>query len=178
MIKYTPHPIYCLIPYLDHNLDNHYDKLIPLVPPTMLRPIMLGVSALGGRCRPLSFSKTSMSPSSIMSPRQLPATGLKYSDLSYAQSNTLVHTHTTPFQSLLPSTSTTRMSQTRQASSNTSTISTPTSSAPTFGKDNNTTVSALGLGVAVVLAAWGIYENINNPAAVKAKAITDATNPH
>ena len=68
------------------------------------------------------------------------------------------------------------MSQTRQASSNTSTISTPASSAPTFGSDNNTTVSALGLGVAVVLAAWGIYENVKNPAAVKAKAITDATN--
>ena len=147
----------------------------------MLRPIMLGVSALGGRCRPLSFFKTSsMSSSAIMSPRQLPLTGLKYSDLRYAQSNTLVHTHTTPFQSLKTSTSTTRMSQTRQASSNTrsntSTISTPTSSAPTFGKDNNTTVSALGLGVAVVLAAWGIYENVKNPAAVKAKAITDATN--
>jgi hypothetical protein len=66
--------------------------------------------------------------------------------------------------------------QIRLSSSNTSTASTPASSFPTFGSDNNTIVSALGWGVAVVLAARAIYENVNNPAAVKAKAITDATN--
>jgi hypothetical protein len=102
---------------------------------------------------------------------------MAYSTLSYT-SNTLVHPHTTAFQSSLPSTS---MSRTRQLSSNTSTAkkhrqhtsSNNTNNNKTFGFDTSTVVAWV---ITIISAIVAIDANIKNPAAVKDKAIADATN--